>query len=138
VETAVTVKPSYGLDDEHIAHMLSDAINSAGLDMKIRMLREAQVAARQLLDATEAALAADGDALLAPPERQLINHHLYLLVDLIETAEEPSDENIAALNRTCDSLNQVTQEFASRRMNASVARALSGQRLETLSTHLES
>jgi len=138
VETAVTVKPSYGLDDNHITRMLADANSSAGSDMKMRMLREAQVAARQVIDATEAALAADGATLLAPPERMLITSRIYLLADLIETGGEPSDSNIAALNRASEALNQATQEFAARRMNASVRQALSGQRLDTLADHLGS
>lgn len=135
VETAVTVKPSYGLDDQHITRMLADANSGAAHDMKMRMLREAQVAARQVLDATESALAADGATLLAPPERMLITSHVYVLADLIETGSEPSDDNIAALHKASEALNQATQEFAARRMNASVSRALSGQRLDTLANH---
>jgi molecular chaperone HscA len=136
VETAVTVKPSYGLDDSHITRMLADAYSGADADMKMRMLREAQVAARQLIDATETALAADGDILLAPPERMLIVSHIYLLADLIETGSEPSDANIAALKKASDGLNHATQEFAARRMNASVRQALSGQHLDALAGHL--
>ncbi len=138
VETAVAVKPSYGLDDGHITRMLADANSRAAGDMKMRMLREAQVAARQVIDATESALAADGATLLAPPERMLITSHIYLLADLIETENEPSDDNIAALNEASEALNQATHEFAARRMNASVSRALSGQRLDTLADHFGS
>jgi len=61
IEAAVMVKPSYGLDDSRIASMLEDSYKLAGADMKMRMLREAQVSARQLIDATEAALADAGD-----------------------------------------------------------------------------
>jgi len=137
VETAVTVKPSYGLEDSQISRMLADAYGRAEADMKIRMLREAQVAARQVIDATEAALAADGDALLAPPERLLIATHLYLLADIIETGTEANDENIAALKRAGDALNDATQEFAARRMNAGIRQALSGKSLDALTEQLE-
>jgi len=136
VETAVTVKPSYGLDDSHITRMLDDANKGADADMRMRMLREAQVAARQVIDATETALAADGEILLAPPDRKLILSRIYLLAEIIETGSEPSDENIAALKKASAALNDATQEFAARRMNASVRQALSGRRLDTLADHL--
>jgi len=137
IETAVTVKPSYGLEDSQITRMLSDAYSSATVDMKKRMLREAQVTGRQLVDATDAALATDGVALLAPPERLLIASHIYVLADVIETGIEPTDDNIAALKRATDALNNATQEFAARRMNASVQKALSGKRLDALADQLE-
>jgi molecular chaperone HscA len=129
VEAAVDVKPSFGLDDNEIARMLQDAFDRADTDHQVRALREAQVEARQLIDATEAALAQDGESLLAPPERTLIAKHIYALADLIETGEENS---IAALRAATDRLNQATQTFAALRMNASVQRALTGQRLEDI------
>ncbi|RAM67117.1 Fe-S protein assembly chaperone HscA [Herbaspirillum rubrisubalbicans] len=132
VEAAVTVKPSYGLDDANIARMLSEAIGHATDDMKMRTLREAQVNARQVADATDAALKRDGHSLLSATEQAHIRQHLYALTELIETAREANDDNIAALGRACDALNQATQEFAARRMNASVSLALSGQRLDAI------
>jgi hypothetical protein len=49
--------------------MLTDAIGSAEADAAARMLREAEVEARRLLDATDAALHEDGDRLLQPREQ---------------------------------------------------------------------
>ncbi len=136
IEACVMVKPSYGLEDARIASMLEDSYKLAGADMKMRMLREAQVSARQLIDATEAALADAGEALLSPPERMMVTSHIYMLADIIETGSEASDENIAALKSATDSLNDATQEFAARRMNASVQRALSGHRIDQIADQL--
>jgi molecular chaperone HscA len=136
VEATVMVKPSYGLDDTRIASMLEDSYKLAGADMKMRMLREAQVGARQLIDATEAALDEDGETLLSPPERMLVTSHIYMLADIIETGVEANDDNIRALKNATDALNDATQEFAARRMNASVQRALSGQRLDQIADQL--
>ena len=136
IESTVMVKPSYGLDDTRITSMLEESYSRAAADMKMRMLREAQVSARQLIDATEAALAEDGVTLLAPPERVLIASHIYIVADLIETGDEATDENIKALKNATDALNQATQDFAGRRMNASVQRALSGQRLDQIADQL--
>ena len=133
VEAAITVKPSYGLADAEVASMLQSAYGRAEADMKQRALREAQVDARRLIDATEAALAEDGDALLAPPERARIAKLIYALGDIIETGGE---ESLAALKAATDALNNGTRDFAALRMNASVKRVLTGQQLDKLSDRL--
>ena len=51
VEAHIEVKPSYGISDQQIAGMLQESCGSAEADMQMRMLREAQVEARRLLDA---------------------------------------------------------------------------------------
>jgi len=131
IEAAIDVKPSYGLSDETVAAMLQDAFEGAAADQQVRTLREAQVEARQLIDATEAALAQDGEALLAPPERMAIADHIYALADIIETG---GPDSIAALRSATDRLNAATQTFATQRMNASIQRALAGRRLEEFAT----
>lgn len=130
IESAITVKPSYGLDDAQIARMLTEAQNKAGDDMRMRMLRETQVDARRLLDATEAALAQDGKALLNPAELNAIRQCMHHLVDVIETE---GVNQIEALRQASEALNQATQEFAARRMNHAIQHALTGKSLEHLS-----
>jgi molecular chaperone HscA len=49
------------------------------------------------------------------------------LADIIETGD---NDSVKALKAACDALNQATQAFAARRMDASVKTALAGQRLE--------
>jgi molecular chaperone HscA len=129
VEAAIDVRPSYGLTDEAISAMLRDALQSGGVDAQVRALREAQVEARQLIDATETALAQDGSTLLSPHERDAIAHALYALANVVETGGPDSS---GALRAAAESLNLATQDFAARRMNASVQRALAGRRLEDL------
>ncbi|MFZ5538711.1 MAG: Fe-S protein assembly chaperone HscA, partial [Pseudomonadota bacterium] len=68
VESSIVVKPSYGLTDEEIARMLQDSIGAAEVDVAARALREQQVEAQRLAEATISALAADGD-LLGDAER---------------------------------------------------------------------
>ncbi|HET6787910.1 MAG TPA: Hsp70 family protein, partial [Aquabacterium sp.] len=127
VQAHVEVKPSYGLSDDQIAAMLQDSVGRAEADMALRMLREAQVDARRLLDATEAALHEDGAALLSPTERQHIHDAMNLVADRLET-EAPTDEVKAA----CQALNMATSGFAARRMDASIRKALSGRILESI------
>ena len=128
-EAHVEVKPSYGLSDDQVAGMLQDAYGRADDDMMMRMLREAQVDARRLLDATNSALHQDGDALLQPAERLHIEAALHALGDILETG---GDDSLKATKSAAAALNRATNEFAARRMNASVQRALAGHKLDDL------
>ena len=132
IEAQVVVKPSYGLDDARIAAMLTEAYERADTDIQLRMQREAQVEARSLIDATEAALAGDGKALLSPPERAAIARLIYSLADIIETGDDSTEGAVKALKLATAALNAATQDFAARRMDASVQRAFAGQRVDLL------
>jgi molecular chaperone HscA len=128
VQAHIEVKPSYGLSDDQIAKMLTDSVGRAKDDMQLRMLREAQIDARRLLDATEAAMAEDGQALLSPAERQHILEAMGLVAEHLET-EAPTD----AVKASCQALNVATGTFAARRMDASIRKALTGRVLDTIS-----
>ncbi|RTL27522.1 MAG: Fe-S protein assembly chaperone HscA [Burkholderiales bacterium] len=128
IQAHIQVKPSYGLSDDQIAQMLVDSVGRAQADMQLRMLREAQIDARRLLDATEAALAEDGPALLSPVERQHIHDAMNLVAERLET-EADTD----AVKTACQALNAATTSFAARRMDASIRKALSGRVLESIS-----
>lgn len=126
VDAHVEVKPTYGLADNQITTMLQDAVGSAKTDMLLRTLREAQVDARRLLDATTAALAQDG-SLLEAQEITAIRKVMYVLGDALET-EAP----LAELQSAASALSAATGEFAARRMNASIRQALAGRVLDSL------
>ena len=125
VEASVAVKPSYGLADGEIERMLRDSFEHARDDMHARALHEARVDAARLLEATRSALAADG-ALLEPHERAEIEAR----VAALESALAGSDHR--ALRAGSDALNRATEEFAARRMDAGVRRALAGRKIATL------
>ncbi|MBB1074973.1 Fe-S protein assembly chaperone HscA [Rhodoferax sp. 4810] len=126
IEAHIEVKPTYGLADTQISAMLQDAIGSTQADMQLRALREAQVDARRMLDATETALHADA-ALLSAPEIHAIHIAMYRVGDMLET-EAP----LADLRRATAALGSATDEFAARRMNASISKALAGQTMDSL------
>jgi len=126
IEAHIEVKPTYGLADTQISAMLQDAISATQEDMQLRSLREAQLDARRLLDATETALHADA-ALLSAPEIQAIRLAMYRVGDMLET-EAP----LADLRRATTALSSATDEFAARRMNASISQALAGQTMDSL------
>jgi molecular chaperone HscA len=126
IESHVEVKPSYGLADSQVAAMLQEAIGASKTDMLLRSWREAQVDARRLLDATESALAEDA-ALLSSPELAAICQAMFKVGDMLET-EAPLPELHSATN----SLSCATDEFAARRMNASILKALAGRAMDSL------
>jgi molecular chaperone HscA len=129
VEANIAVKPSYGLSDSEIAGMLTAGIANAERDKNLRMLREAQVDARRLLDATEAAMAEDGHELLSKPEWDLIWTNIY---ELAETLILGDSNNIDDLRKATEALNAATGIFAARRMDVSIRKALSGKQIESL------
>ncbi|GAB3246737.1 molecular chaperone HscA [Chitinimonas naiadis] len=126
VEAHIAVKPSYGLADDEIARMLQDSMANAGADMQARSLAEAQVEAEGLVNATEIALASDGQ-LLSETETLAVRDAVLRL----RTAIAGSDA--AAIRELTDSLNHETAEFAARRMDAAVKRGLTGHTLSELS-----
>jgi molecular chaperone HscA len=126
VEAHIEVKPSYGLSDEAISRMLRDSVAHAQDDVTARQLAELKVDARRLLDATRAALREDGDSLLGAAERDAIDA-------LMNALERRLDgDEAGGIKRATEALNQGTVEFAARRMDVSVKRALTGHKLEEI------
>ena len=123
VEAAVTVRPSYGLDDAEISRMLREAYANAEQDMQARALREARVEAERLALATRSALAADG-ALLDAPERSAIEA-------LVLAAERSIDSHDPqAIDAAVKALAEGTEAFAAERMNRSIRAALAGRSID--------
>jgi molecular chaperone HscA len=125
VHAAITVKPSYGLSDDEVARMLQDSFGAADEDMHARELREQQVEAQRLEEATKVALAADGD-LLSDHERAEIDR----LMEALSTAARGADA--VAIKRAVEALAQGTDDFAARRMDRSIRAALSGRRVDEI------
>jgi molecular chaperone HscA len=124
-EASIVVKPSYGLTDAEIARMLQESFAHASDDAQARALAEARVDADRLIAATESALAIDSD-LLDEDERANIDGALAAVRRLRD------GDDRAALGRAVAALNHATGDFAARRMDRGVARALTGKRIDAL------
>ena len=125
VQAQIEVKPSYGLDDETITKMLSDSISHAGGDAAARARAEAVVEAESLIGAVEAALELDGD-LLDEGSLAAIRTQIAALKSLLPEAEATPIRNAAA------ALASLTDDFAAKRMDRNIQRALTGQRVEDM------
>jgi molecular chaperone HscA len=126
VEANITVKPSYGLNEDQITSMLRDSFGAAESDKAARMLREATVDAQRLTEAIQAALAEDGATLLTQAERDSIQAHLDALHSLCQGSDS------LAIKHGTEALNHATEDFAAKRMDASVQKALAGKNLDSL------
>jgi molecular chaperone HscA len=126
-ESRITVKPSYGLGDEQIADMLRSSWEHAETDKLARQLAEEQLAGRQLLDSLVAALAADGDALLDDQEQNALRATMDALEELLASSVGAGKIKLAV-----ESLGRQSEDFAARRMDASIKRALTGVAIDEL------
>ena len=122
----IEVKPAYGLSDDDTANMLRSSMEHAADDAGARMLAEARVDAERLVDALTMALEADG-SLLTEDER-----------DGLESAMDKMRTVVAggqteAIRLETKALSEASDEFAARRMNREIRRALQGQSVDALS-----
>jgi len=124
-EASVAVKPSYGLADADIERMLRDSFAHAKEDVHARAFAEARVEGERLLEATRSALAADG-ALLAPQESSGIDARIAELEKALAGADH------RAIKQAVEALNHATEDFAARRMDEGIRRALAGRQIGAL------
>ncbi|WP_156293391.1 Fe-S protein assembly chaperone HscA [Serratia oryzae] len=123
VEASIQVKPSYGLSDAEIADMIKDSMANAQGDIGARMLAEQRVDASRVLESLQGALTSDA-ALLSDEERQAID----AAVADLQQAMQGSDP--AAIEAAIKIVDATTQDFAARRMDASIRRALAGHSVD--------
>lgn len=126
VESAVTIKPSYGLSEGDITRMLQDGNQHARDDMQERALREQQTEAAQLLEAVDNALQLDGEALLDAESQVRIRNSMEALRGVLSGSDH------LAIKRAVEALNQATVLFAQARMDQSVSNALKGHKMSEL------
>ena len=125
VQAQIEVKPSYGLDDSTITQMLKDSMSNAAEDMAARARAEAVVEAESLTDAVNAALELDSD-LLEAEELQQIQQDI---ADLQGRLKDGKAEDIRA---AVAKLSHSTDNFAAKRMNRNIQRALTGQSVDNI------
>ncbi|QHB31720.1 Fe-S protein assembly chaperone HscA [Yersinia canariae] len=123
VEASIQVKPSYGLSDDEIANMIKDSMANAQSDIGARKLAEQQVEASRVLESLQGALAEDA-ALLNEQESTAIAQAVAALQQQMQGADPH------AIEAAIKALDAQTQDFAARRMDASIRRALAGHSVD--------
>ena len=125
VQAQIEVKPSYGLDDSTITQMLKDSMSNAAEDMAARARAEAVVEAESLTDAVNAALELDSD-LLEAEELQQIQQ------DIANLQGRLKDGKAEDIRAAVAKLSHSTDNFAAKRMNRNIQRALTGQNVDNI------
>jgi len=126
VQADIQVKPSYGLSDSEIANMLKDSMTYARDDMEARALAEQRVEADRVIEGLVAAMQADGDTLLNDDESRVLIKAIEALIEL------RNSDDAGAIEQGIKETDKASQEFASRRMDVSIRRALSGRSIDNL------
>ncbi len=124
VAASIAVKPSYGLADSEIEAMLRDSMTHARDDMEARKLREQQVEADRVIEALNAALAADGAQFLDPAERARIDAAAAEL-DRLRRGNDPR-----AIKQAIEAVEQASADYVARRMDANIRKAMAGHAVD--------
>jgi molecular chaperone HscA len=125
IQSAIEVKPSYGLSDEKIKKMLEDSFNLANEDKESRALSKVKIEGSQLLEMIENAIKEDSD-LLKDTELTLLQKNLSELKKSLESSDRDHIEELTK------QLNESSQSFAAKRMDRSIHKALTGKSINSL------
>ena len=124
-ESSIEVKPSYGLSEEKIKAMLESSYALAEEDKEARALSTFKTEANQLVEMTKKALIQDKN-LLEASEVSVIEKALGLLQGALE------ESNRDKIHDFTQKLNEASENFAAKRMDRSIQKALSGKTINTL------
>ncbi|MGL4860693.1 MAG: Fe-S protein assembly chaperone HscA [Enterobacteriaceae bacterium] len=125
VQSAIQVKPSYGLSDSEIIQMITDSQQNAHKDLAARELAEQRLEAARLLESLTGALQQDGD--LLPAQQRSEIEQAMIALQQATASEQP-----AVIEAAIKKLDNITQEFAALRMDVSIRRALAGHSVDEI------
>ncbi len=123
LEQKIQVKPTYGLSEEEVEKMLVESIENAEEDVTERFVREWRVEGDRILASLESAFRMDGELLL-PEERERIEDRMRGL------REAMAGNDYLAVKAWIESVDAASRDFAERRMNKHVAKAMGGHRVD--------
>ena len=122
-QTAVEVKPSYGLSPDEVERMLLESYEHAEEDLRERQLRTERVEAEQVVAMTRAAMKRDPE-LLPEGARAAIETALAVVERVMG-----GDDHVA-IRRAVEALDVASRPFAEARMNRAVREAVRGKRVD--------
>jgi molecular chaperone HscA len=105
--------------------MLTEGLKQADYDAQMRMLKEQQVDAQQLIESVRAALANDADLLSAADQTRIAQQ-------LQITLETANGDDVEKIRLAIKALADATDDFAAKRMDRSIRAALTGKSLDSL------
>jgi molecular chaperone DnaK len=129
-EAQIEVKPTYGLTDEQVEHMILASFDHAQEDFRKRQIVEARVEADNILLAVEKGRKGPAWQQLTADETQRI--------DSLETElkEAKSGEDYKIIRAAIDALNEGTMRLAELMMDSAVTDAIKGKTMTGADEHL--
>ncbi|RMH06154.1 MAG: molecular chaperone DnaK [Nitrospirae bacterium] len=122
---SIEVKPSHGLTDEEVEHMIRESFQFAAQDIQARQLIEARTEAESILRATEKALSR-GAHLISEEEQRSIHAAL----DLLRAAKDGEDHRL--IRARIDEVEKATHHLAEVLMDATLKEALESKKLSQI------
>ena len=128
-QTAIEVKPSYGLTDAEVERMILDSFANAEQDVETRLLVEQRVEADSIVAAARSAMR-DSPELLTDAERDAIAR----AVADVELARGGNDRH--AIRAAIEELDHASKDFATRRMNRALEQGFRGRSVDKVDAEL--
>ena len=119
--TTIEVKPSYGISDSEIEEMLRDSFDNAKEDIERRHLNESIVEGKRVILSINSALNIDGSNLLNKDEYKAI------CKARDELESKLNSENKEIIINAIKNLENISETYVSRRMNASIREIMQGK-----------
>ncbi len=121
----IEIQPSYGLTDAQVEEMLLSGLTHAQSDVALRLLREAQNEAQQMVYTTERFLQKHHQLL---SEEELLGTKQR--IDRVKGLSNQEDRHL--LQTAIEELNDFSRPFAERIMDIAVSQALTGNRINEI------
>ena len=132
IQASIDVKPAYGLDEQTMSQMLTEAFQHAETDLNERRIREKTVDAKLLCEAIEKALLED-EHLLSEEAFALIKEKVADLQTLLAAAGHViSAVDLSKLEKAMEDLEKTAETFSALRMDQSIQKALLGRSVNDL------
>ncbi len=123
VETAINIKPTYGITEEEMAKMLIDSLQHAEGDMQTRALVEAQTEGKTIVYSA-AKFIKQNESILSKEEVETTVLLAQALEKEIENAQSKD-----AIQAAMDDLNTYTRPLAERAMDHTIKNAMRGTKI---------
>ncbi|HTP29675.1 MAG TPA: Fe-S protein assembly chaperone HscA [Anaeromyxobacteraceae bacterium] len=123
IEQRIQVKPTYGLSEDEVERMLEESFEHASEDVTERFLTEWRIEGERIIRSLESAFALDGE-LLTASERASIDKS----IEGLRVAMTSND--YFAIKAWIEATDASSKQFAERRMNKHIARAMAGHKVD--------
>ena len=123
---SIEVKPTYGLTDEQVEHMILESFEYAEADIEARLVIEARNEAETVLNATAKGIADEQYANISEEEKAEIGAAIARLREVMRT----NDHQV--IRQAIERLGNATMHLAELIMNAAISKALKDKRVREI------